>query len=287
MTTQRAVFPLALAALLAPSLGHARRGGPSLAERLAIAKTIYVLPVDEHAYRAVLEIRKGSRRAGGDSTRVEKTIADPAVFRKFNENLLARAKRLFGEDRVALVPDRFKRKARLRGVEYTVFDKVAMDCDFYVEAKLGRPNQPREAVYLLTDFDMEEKTLWVDPFGPYAVVGLFEKEKDNRRGKAVFSVTGTLVGVRDTQKVGERGLDRAVQGRVPGERYPRYEDVYRVIETDSLYWIAEKHALDPQGFASEFEKTVRTLAPKIADRLDATLAKFEVLAQKKMRPRRQ
>ena len=161
-----------------------------------------------------------------------------------------------------------------------------MDCNFYIEVKLGRPDKPREAVYLLTDYDMEEEFIWVDPFGPYAAIILYEKEKTGRRGKKLFSATGTLIGVRDTKNVGERGLDRAVYGKVPGERYPRFEDVFRVLETDSLYWITERHALEPGLFESEFEKTARIIAPKIADRLAATLAKFEFLAKKKMRPRR-
>ena len=286
MIIRRTTILVALGILLSASFSHARRRKPYLVERLAIAKTIYVLPVDEHAYRAVLEIRKGSRRTGSETNRIEKTVADPAVFRKFNDDLLAKAQALFGEQRVQFAPDKFKRKAKRRQVEYTVFDTVAMDCDFYIEAKLGRSDKPREAVYLLTDFDMEEDYIWVDPFGPYVAVSLHEKEKPTRSGKKIFSATGTLVGVRDTKKVGERGLTRAVNGHVPGERFPRYEEVFRVLETDSLYWITSKNELDPLWFESEFENVIHKITPKIPDRLAATLAKFEVIAKKKMRPRR-
>lgn len=286
MTMTRLTVLMIPALLLMSRPADARRRGPSIVERLAIADKIYVLPVDDHAYRVVLETRKGSRRNGGETDRIEKTIADPAIFRKYNEDLLARAKSMFGENRVSWVPEKFKKKAQRRGVEYTVFDTIAMDCNFYIEAKLGRPDKPREAVYLLTDYDRDEEFLWVDPFGPYAAISLYEKKKGDKRGKKLFAATGTLVGVRDTKNVGERGLDRAINGQVPGERYPRYEDVFRVIETDSLYWISQRHGVEPGLFQADFEKTARILASKIADRLAATLAKFEVLAKKKMRPRR-
>jgi hypothetical protein len=272
--------------MAASDSSHARRRGPSLVERLAVAQKIYVVPVDEHAYEAVLEIRKGSRRTGGETRRLRETVADPAAFRKFNEALLEKAKTMFGEDKVEMVPKEYKRTAERRGVEYSVYDELSMDCDFFIKAELGRPDKPREAVYLLTDFDMEEEYIWIAPFGPYAAISLHEKVKKNKLAKKLFSATGTLVGVRDVERVGERGLDRAVNGHVPGERYPRYEDVFRVLETDSLYWTAEKHAANLEVFEGDFQATVKILTRKIPDRLNAALAKFELLAKKKMRPRR-
>jgi len=278
-------FSLLLLPLLFASPARAARG-PSLVERLAVAKKIFVIPVDETPYEVVLERREGSRRSGGNIERTRKTVADPAVFRKFNADLLEKAKALFGADKVVIVPEKYKRTAQGRGLSYSVYNTIAMDCDFYLEAKLGRADKPREAVYVLTNYEMEEDYLWIDPFGPYAAISLFEKVKDDKRGKKLFSATGTLVGVRDVEKVGERGLDRAIAGHVPGERYPRYEEVYRVLETDSLYWLRGKNELDPEWFHSEFEKTARLLTGKFADRLNAALAKFEVLTQKSTRPRR-
>lgn len=271
--------------LLAAAPARAARG-PSLVERLAVAKTIFVIPVDEEPYEVVLESRHGSRRTGGQTERLRKTVADPAVFRKFNADLLEKAKELFGADKVRLVPAKYKRRAERRGHSYSVYDTVAMDCDFYIEAKLGRADKPREAVYVVTNYEMEEDYLWIDPFGPYAAISLFEKVKDDKRGRKLFSATGTLVGVRDVEKVGERGLDRAVAGQVPGEKYPRYEEIYRVLETDSLYWLRGRNELDPKWFQGEFEKTARALTAKFPDRLNAALAKFEVIIQKRMRPRR-
>lgn len=196
----------------------AKKDEVSLKDRIENAGKIYFIPLVYEPCFATLKVKPptitspGTRRndpqtalgalrsPGGiamdrssDYT-VETEVADKEVFENFNKKVLKELQARFGE-KVSQVSDEFATvKKSYANKQYKVYDYKAMDCDFYIEARLGNAYDKRGVTYTVSGPDYTKRSTLITPGFFYLELTLYEKVKKNKKGKKVIYASSSIIG---------------------------------------------------------------------------------------------
>lgn len=132
------------------------------------------------------------------------TLAEAKAFEEFNAEALAALEAKLGE-KVQPVPERFRVEKKVLFAKVWTYDWEAMDCDFYVLAKIEPPWVPRGAHYRVSRIDLKDRASHIALMPAPASLTLYHKPKPSHEGKRVVSAEGALLGPHNFQIVRGKG----------------------------------------------------------------------------------
>lgn len=247
-----------------------------LSELVAQAQKIYLVPLAEAPYEAVLTI--DDRKLGDPMTVDSKkeyraVLASKEAIAAFNKELLEKLNAWFG-GKVSLVPPQFAKKEKVFLVEYDSYDFKALDCELYVVAEMETGGRKREASYSLSGPDLAKEKASARPDGPDITLKLFHKRKPDEKGKKLLDADNRLIGYHSIEVDGALDIGGAVADKIAGKSVqPKARS--RVIDSDYFSWTSARHAQDTSAVQADFDALAQALQERFPRRIADVLPKFE------------
>ncbi len=123
------------------------------------ASKIYFIPLNAVLMTAELSIMAPDT---SDNIEISNPLLLPNEFKVLNKIYFEQMKSVFGE-KILMIPDEFRTKIMVNGMEVDSWDFDNLDCDMYVKLEMEEPGSTRNITYSISDTDYNSESVDVVP----------------------------------------------------------------------------------------------------------------------------